>query len=84
MRQALSHPARVYIMERFIGDLTPAVQVAKMIGDLCHCPLNSFAAFKRVENAGLIQGEIEPPKIKYCINSENWEIAQKLFINFFK
>ena len=26
---------------------------------------------KELKNAGLIQGELKPPKIKYCINQEN-------------
>ncbi|MGN1211528.1 MAG: ArsR family transcriptional regulator, partial [Candidatus Cryptobacteroides sp.] len=33
--------------------------------------------------AGLIQGEIETPKVKYCINKENWTLAQLLFKEFF-
>jgi hypothetical protein len=32
-----------------------------------------------LKNAGLIQGEIEAPKVKYCINRENWETAKILF-----
>ena len=32
--------------------------------------------------AGLIQGEIETPKVRYCINRENWELARKLFTTF--
>ncbi|KAB4874859.1 transcriptional regulator [Bacteroides thetaiotaomicron] len=34
------------------------------------------------EDAGLIQGEIETPKVRYCINKENWELARKLFAAF--
>ena len=36
---------------------------------------------KQLKEAGLIQGEILPPKVKYCINPANWEIAKKLFID---
>ena len=32
---------------------------------------------------GLIQGEIEAPKVKYCINRGNWEIARQMFASFF-
>ena len=38
---------------------------------------------KELKNAGLIQGEINPPYIKYCINRANWEEAKILFSNFF-
>jgi len=31
-----------------------------------------------LKKAGLIQGEIEAPKVKYCINRENWEKAKFL------
>ena len=41
------------------------------------------AAWKELKDAGLIQGEIETPKVKYCINRENWELARKLFTGFF-
>jgi len=39
---------------------------------------------KELKNAGLIQGEIETPKVKYCINRENWKKAQAFFDVFFK
>ena len=46
-----------------------------------------FAAIGRMQamlkDAGLIQGEIEAPKVKYCINRENWEIARRMFADFF-
>jgi len=39
---------------------------------------------KELKNAGLIQGEVNPPKIKYCINKENWKTAKALFQGFFE
>ena len=36
-----------------------------------------------LKDAGLIQGEIETPKVKYCMNRENWAYAQQLFSEFF-
>jgi predicted transcriptional regulator len=38
---------------------------------------------KELKEAGLIQGEIETPKVKYCINKKNWKKAQALFGDFF-
>ncbi|NTW94867.1 MAG: winged helix-turn-helix transcriptional regulator, partial [Chlorobiaceae bacterium] len=38
---------------------------------------------KALLEAGLIQGEIEPPKVKYCINRTNWILAQRMFSVFF-
>lgn len=39
---------------------------------------------KELKEAGLIQGEIETPKVRYCINRENWELARKLFTTFWE
>ncbi len=39
---------------------------------------------KELKQAGLIQGELKPPKIKYCIHHENWKIAKRLFSSFFE
>lgn len=34
---------------------------------------------ERLKEAGLIQGTIEPSKVWYCINAENWDLARQLF-----
>lgn len=39
---------------------------------------------KELKNAGLIQGEVETPKVKYCINRKNWQLARELFKEFFE
>lgn len=39
---------------------------------------------KELKEAGLIQGTIEPPKVRYCINRENWEAARLLFADFYR
>ncbi len=36
-----------------------------------------------LKDVGLIQGKIESPRIKYCINRENWDEAKNLFASFF-
>ena len=43
--------------------------------------LNTLPA-SREQFSGLIQGEINPPFIKYCINRKNWEAAKEL-LNLF-
>lgn len=79
--KALGHPARITIME-FL-----AVQSSCFFGDI-HDELPIAKAtvsqhLKELKDAGLIQGEIEPPKVRYCVNKENWTLAKKLFRNFF-
>lgn len=77
--KALGHPVRVYIMELlskqtccYSGDLSDDLPIAKS---------TLSQHLKELKSAGLIQGEIEAPKIKYCINQKNWELAKKLFEN---
>jgi DNA-binding transcriptional ArsR family regulator len=39
---------------------------------------------KELKDSGLIRGSIESPKVKYCIDPENWKKAKKLFDGFLK
>lgn len=80
--KALGHPARVAIIEFlirqdscFFGDIHEVLPIAKA---------TVSQHLKELKDAGLIQGEIETPKVKYCINRENCEIASALFSGFFE
>ena len=80
--KALGHPTRVAILhflaqrnECFFGDIHEVLTVAK-------ATVSQHLA--ELKEAGLIQGTIEPPKVKYCINPENWEIAHKMFNQLFE
>ena len=79
--KALGHPVRVYVVEFlskqtccYSGDLTEILPIAKS---------TLSQHLKELKNAGLIQGEIEGTKIKYCLNQENWQIAKKVFKELF-
>ncbi|MCQ2605883.1 MAG: metalloregulator ArsR/SmtB family transcription factor [Bacteroidales bacterium] len=81
MAKALGHPARIAIMKFlasqetcYFGDIHEELPIAKATVS------QHLSALKE---AGLIQGEIEAPKVKYCINRENWEYAKQLFSDFF-
>lgn len=81
LAKALSHPVRIYVLELlsqqsccYSGDLSEILPIAKS---------TLSQHLKELKDAGLIQGETEPPKIKYCLNRENWEKARSLFNNFF-
>jgi DNA-binding transcriptional ArsR family regulator len=79
--KALSHPVRVYILQKlakmnsccYSGDLVEELPVGRS---------TLSQHLKELKYSGLIQGEINPPYIKYCINRENWEIAKKLLGDF--
>jgi ArsR family transcriptional regulator, arsenate/arsenite/antimonite-responsive transcriptional repressor len=78
--KAMGHPIRMYVLELlskqsccYSGDLTEVLPVVKS---------TLSQHLKELKDAGLIQGEIEAPKIKYCLNKENWKEAQTLFKKF--
>ncbi len=80
--KALGHPTRVAILhflaqrcECFFGDIHEVLPVAK-------ATVSQHLA--ELKEAGLIQGTIEPPKVKYCINPENWSVAHKMFNQLFE
>jgi ArsR family transcriptional regulator, arsenate/arsenite/antimonite-responsive transcriptional repressor len=79
--KAMGHPVRMYVLNLlskqaccYSGDLTEILPIAKS---------TLSQHLKELKDAGLIQGEIEAPKIKYCLNKENWNIARNLFKDFF-
>ena len=79
--KALSHPVRIRILQLlaeeaccFTGELTELIPMAQS---------TISQHLKALLEAGLIQGEINPPKVKYCINRSNWKVAQSLFGEFF-
>ena len=78
--KALGHPARIQIIKLLASK------------DSCFCgnivdylPLSQSTVsqhLKELKDSGLIKQRIEPPKIYYCINQENWEIAKTLIEDF--
>lgn len=81
--KALSHPARVYIIEKLVS-LNSCCTSGEMIGDIPIARSTLSQHLKELKHAGLIQGDIDPPMIKYCINKRNWEIAKTLLLDFLK
>lgn len=78
--KALGHPARIAICNFlakqetcYFGDINEELPIAKATVS------QHLTALK---DAGLIQGEIETPKVRYCINKENWQMARELFAEF--
>lgn len=78
--KAIGHPARVKILEILSGQ---DCCYSGNIADEFPIALSTLSQhLKELKDSGLIQGEINPPRIKYCINRENWEKAKKLFNAF--
>lgn len=79
--KAMGHPTRIAILhflsqrnECFFGDIHEVLPIAKA---------TVSQHLTELKDAGLIQGTIEPPKVKYCINPENWKLAHTLFDKMF-
>lgn len=79
--KALGNPARIAIMlflaqqeTCFFGEINDILPIAKA---------TASQHLKELKDAGLIQGEIMAPKVKYCINQENWKEAKALFVDLF-
>ncbi len=80
--KALSHPARVAILNFlakqnscYCGDIVEMLPIAQS---------TVSQHLKELKNAGLIQGEIKPPKVRYCIEPKNFEQAKQAFAQLFK
>lgn len=80
--KAMSHPVRVFILD-FLAQ-KKCCYSGDMIDDLPIARSTLSEHLKELKKSGLIQGEINPPFIKYCINQENWQQAKRLFDVFFQ
>jgi predicted transcriptional regulator len=74
--KAMGHPVRIAILQLlnsqtccYHGDMADELPVAKS---------TLSQHLNELKDAGLIQGDITPPTVKYCINRENWNFAKML------
>jgi len=80
LAKALGHPARIAILQ-FL-----AKQNACICGDIVDkIPLSQATVSQHLaelKRSGLIKGEIEGPRICYCINQKAWDEAKQLLSQF--
>ncbi len=73
---AIAHPARVQIVRLLIG------REACVCGEIVDClPLAQSTVsqhLKILKESGLIQGEVDGPKVCYCINQQQLERLKAL------
>lgn len=76
---AIAHPARVQIVRLLIG------REACVCGEIVDClPLAQSTVsqhLKILKESGLIQGEVDGPKVCYCINPKQLERLKALVAN---
>lgn len=79
LAKALSHPARVAILQ-YLASCDTCIS-----GDISdHLPLSRTTVsqhLKELKEIGLIKGEVEGLKIKYCLNKEGIEMLDSNFNN---
>ncbi|TVR42951.1 MAG: ArsR family transcriptional regulator [Bacteroidia bacterium] len=80
--RALSHPVRVYILKKLSG-MNACCYSGDLVDELPIGRSSLSQHLKELKHAGLIQGEIKAPYIKYCINKENWEKVKAAFAEYF-
>lgn len=80
--KAMGHPARIATLHFlakqeccFFGDIHEVLPISKAMVQ---------QHLKELKEVGLIQGTAEAPKVRYCINCENWEAACLLFADFYR
>jgi ArsR family transcriptional regulator, arsenate/arsenite/antimonite-responsive transcriptional repressor len=79
--KALSHPVRIRILNSlgkkyccFTGELSEEIPMAQS---------TISQHLKELKECGLIQGDVMPPRVKYCVNRKAWAEAKKIFADFF-
>lgn len=79
--KALGHPIRIAILQMladqsccYHGDMSEVLPIAKS---------TLSQHLNELKDAGLIQGTITLPTVKYCINRENWELAKEMLNTLF-
>lgn len=77
LAKAFAHPARVAILQML------ASKKACVCGDLVdELPLAQATVsqhLKELKRIGIIKGDIDPPRVCYCINEAVWEEARLVF-----
>lgn len=77
LAKAFSHPARVAILQLLIS--RKACVCGDLVDELELAQATVSQHLKELKRIGIIQGEINPPRVCYCINPVVWEEAQKSF-----
>jgi len=79
--KALSHPARIAILEHLIKTRSC------MCGDIVeHVPLAQATVsqhLKELKNAGIIKGTISGTNVCYCLDDKSWKKIYEMLSEFF-
>lgn len=80
--KALGHPARVAIL-RILSE-NQSCMCGDIVEELPIAQSTVSQHLKELKEAGLIQGELDGPRVCYCINEKEWNTAQAALASFFE
>jgi len=82
LAKAFAHPARVTIIQHLLkekscvcGDLVDVLPLAQA---------TVSQHLKELKQIGILRGEINPPRVCYCINEVVWREAKAIFAGIFE
>ena len=81
LAKAFDHPARVAIIEYLLQNNTCICN--DLVNELPLSQSTISQHLKELKQIGIIKGEVEGPKLNYCIDEKVWEEAKDIFIDLF-
>lgn len=79
--KAFDHPARVAIIEYLLSHETCICN--DLVNELPLSQSTITQHLKELKRIGIIKGEVEGPKVNYCIDEDVWEEMKDIFMNLF-
>ncbi len=79
--KALGHPARVAIIQYLLKNKSCICN--DLVNELPLSQSTITQHLRELKEVGLIKGEVEGPKMNYCINQEVWQQAGAMFSDLF-
>lgn len=77
--KAFAHPARIAILQLLVE--RKACVCGDLVDELPLAQPTVSQHLKELKRIGIITGEIDPPRVCYCINETVWQEAQRSFGN---
>ncbi|MFD1145124.1 ArsR/SmtB family transcription factor [Larkinella insperata] len=77
LAKAFAHPARVAILQLLIAKKTCVC--GDLVDELPLAQPTVSQHLKELKRIGIIKGEVDPPRVCYCINETVWEEARQIF-----
>lgn len=81
LAKAFDHPARVAILEYLLSKQTCICNDLVDVLPLAQSTINQH--LRELKQIGIIKGEVEGPKVNYCIDENVWEEASQVFSAMF-